>query len=108
ENMLHRKLAVRAAIAAMALAAGTVPPALSAAASVPGESLQTRGPQVTTVRYGPFTIPAASGHDHGETRNRLSFNVQKPCDDCFITGFKPNLDTASKSAKASGGTCSTT
>ncbi|MGW1958061.1 hypothetical protein ACWCPI_35860 [Streptomyces sp. NPDC001920] len=88
--MLHRKLAMSAAIVTMALAAGTVPLTASAA-TAPDAPRQDRGPQVTTVRYGPFTLPAASGHDHGETGNRLSFNVQKPCDDCFITGFKPNL-----------------
>ncbi|NUT26261.1 MAG: hypothetical protein HOV84_10130 [Streptomyces sp.] len=45
----------------------------------------------TTVRYGPITLPAASGDDHGETGNRLAFNIAKPCDDCVITSFKPNL-----------------
>ncbi|MFE5754605.1 hypothetical protein ACFQ7M_35760 [Streptomyces massasporeus] len=85
--MFQRKFALTAVIVAAALAAGAVP----AAAAAPDAGRQHRGPQVTTVRYGPFTIPAASGHDHGESGNRLSLNVQKPCDDCFITGFKPNL-----------------
>ncbi|MFJ7342838.1 hypothetical protein ACIQU3_21425 [Streptomyces sp. NPDC101110] len=89
--MFQRKCALTAVIVAAALAAGAVPAAVSAAAAAPDTGRQHRGPQVTTVRYGPFTIPAASGHDHGESGNRLSLNVQKPCDDCFITGFKPNL-----------------
>ncbi|MET8677139.1 hypothetical protein ABZW18_05950 [Streptomyces sp. NPDC004647] len=52
---------------------------------------QASAPQTTTVRYGPFTIPAATDDDHGTTGNRLKFGIQKPCDNCFITGFKPNL-----------------
>jgi hypothetical protein len=97
ENMIQRKprkLALTAAVVA-ALLAGGAAPALSAANDAPGalaqNPAQNSGPQVTTVRYGPFTIPAASGHDHGETGNRLSLNVRKPCNGCFITGFKPNL-----------------
>ncbi|MFF7892521.1 hypothetical protein ACFZDI_11560 [Streptomyces sp. NPDC007907] len=89
--MFQRKFALTAVIVAAALAAGAVPAAVSAAAAAPDPGRQHRGPQVTTVRYGPFTIPAASGHDHGESGNRLSLNVRKPCDDCFITGFKPKL-----------------
>ncbi|MFK4222499.1 hypothetical protein [Streptomyces sp. NPDC019890] len=88
--MLQRKLALTAVVVATALAAGATP-AVSAASPASDTGRQQTGPQVTTVRYGPFTIPAASGHDHGESGNRLLLNVQKPCDDCFITGFKPNL-----------------
>ncbi|MFE9773601.1 hypothetical protein ACFYOV_18410 [Streptomyces sp. NPDC005931] len=88
--MLQQKIALTAVVLATALAAGAFPPA-AAAAPAASDAPRQDGPQVTTVRYGPFTIPAASGHDHGESGNRLSFNVQKPCDDCFITGFKPNL-----------------
>ncbi|MFF3326763.1 hypothetical protein [Streptomyces sp. NPDC002889] len=88
--MLQRKIALTAVVVATALAAGATP-AVSVGAPDTRTRPQHSGAQVTTVRYGPFTIPAASGHDHGETGNRLSFNVQKPCDDCYITGFKPNL-----------------
>ncbi|MGI5399256.1 hypothetical protein ACQEVG_07365 [Streptomyces sp. CA-135486] len=86
--MLQRKIALTAVVVAAALAAGATPAVSDIA---PVARRQDPGPQVTTVRYGPFTLPAASGHDHGETGNRISWNVQKPCDDCFITGFKPNL-----------------
>jgi hypothetical protein len=44
-----------------------------------------------TVRYGPYTIPAASGDQAGMIENRLSFAVPRPCLDCFITGFTPDL-----------------
>ncbi|MFI2346567.1 hypothetical protein ACH492_05795 [Streptomyces sp. NPDC019443] len=70
-------------------AAAPVPAAEQASTSAVHRAPEAR--TTTTVRYGPFTLPAASGHDHGETGNRLALNVQKPCDDCFITGFKPNL-----------------
>ena len=45
-----------------------------------------------TVRYGPFTIPAAtSAADPGMVHNKLLFGVARPCVDCHITGFKPDL-----------------
>ncbi|WP_344368401.1 hypothetical protein, partial [Streptomyces indiaensis] len=60
--MFQRKFALTAVIVAAALAAGAVPAAVSAAAAAPDTGWQRRGAQVTSVRYGPFTIPAASGH----------------------------------------------
>lgn len=42
------------------------------------------------VRYGPFTIPAGSATDPG-TLSRLLFAVQRPCIDCHITSFRPDL-----------------
>jgi stress up-regulated protein Nod 19 len=45
-----------------------------------------------TVRYGPFTIPAAtSTTDPAMIHNKLLFGVVRPCVDCHITGFKPDL-----------------
>jgi hypothetical protein len=44
-----------------------------------------------TVRYGPYTIPAGSMDMPGMVHNKLSFAVQRPCLDCFITSFKPDL-----------------
>jgi Stress up-regulated Nod 19 len=45
-----------------------------------------------TVRYGPFTIPAAtSDTDPGMIHNKLLFGVARPCVDCYITSFKPDL-----------------
>jgi hypothetical protein len=44
------------------------------------------------VRYGPFTIPAAtSTTDPGMIHNKLLFGVARPCVDCYITSFTPNL-----------------
>jgi Stress up-regulated Nod 19 len=44
-----------------------------------------------TVRYGPYTVPAGSMEMPGMVHNKLSFAVQRPCLDCFITSFKPDL-----------------
>ena len=45
-----------------------------------------------TVRYGPFTIPAAtSTTEPGMIHNKLLFGVARPCVDCYITSFKPDL-----------------
>jgi hypothetical protein len=44
----------------------------------------------TTVRYGPFTIPAASGMVPG-TMSTVKLAVARPCVACFITSFQPNL-----------------
>lgn len=44
-----------------------------------------------TVRYGPFTVPAGTHEDPGMINNKLKFAVQRPCIDCYITSFTPNL-----------------
>lgn len=43
------------------------------------------------VRHGPFTIPAGTELDPGMIHNRLLLGVQRPCVDCYITSFRPNL-----------------
>jgi Stress up-regulated Nod 19 len=45
----------------------------------------------TTVRYGPYTIPAGTMDDPGMIHNRLEFAVKRPCTDCYITAFTPDL-----------------
>lgn len=47
--------------------------------------------RTATVRYGPYNIPAATQDEHGELPNQIALNVEKPCTNCYITGFKPNL-----------------
>jgi Stress up-regulated Nod 19 len=45
-----------------------------------------------SVRYGPFTIPAAmDAANPGMVHNRLLLGVARPCSDCWITGFTPDL-----------------
>ena len=43
-----------------------------------------------TVQYGPFTIPAASGDMPGMLE-QVKLGVKKPCTDCYITSFTPDL-----------------
>jgi hypothetical protein len=44
-----------------------------------------------TVRYGPFTIPAGTATEPGMIHNKLLFGVARPCVDCYITSFTPDL-----------------
>jgi hypothetical protein len=44
-----------------------------------------------TVRYGPFTVPAGTETTPGMVHNKLLFGVARPCVDCHITSFKPDL-----------------
>ncbi|MFD0773647.1 hypothetical protein ACFQZ2_06870 [Streptomonospora algeriensis] len=53
--------------------------------------------ETTTVRYGPYTVPAAGGGDsggehggHGQ-QTGIALDAAKPCEDCLVTGFDPNL-----------------
>lgn len=43
------------------------------------------------VRYGAFTLPAATDAGPGMIHNQLKFAVQRPCLDCYITSFTPDL-----------------
>jgi hypothetical protein len=52
----------------------------------PAASAETR-----TVSYGPFTIPAGTMDDPGMINNKLQFAVKRPCSDCYITRFTPDL-----------------
>src|SRR4029453_15895066 len=48
-------------------------------------------PPTKTVRYGPFTIPAGTATDPGMIHNKLLLGVARPCVDCHITPFTPDL-----------------
>ena len=45
----------------------------------------------TVVRWGPYTIPAGTMNSPGMIHNKLQLAVKRPCSDCFITAFKPDL-----------------
>lgn len=63
--------------------AGTAPPA-----AAPGNPGELR----TTVRYGPFFLPASAlGGSNIPHFNRILTDVAKPCADCYITGMFPDL-----------------
>lgn len=46
--------------------------------------------ETRTVLYGPFTIPPGTDADPG-TFSTLKFAVRRPCVDCYITSFTPDL-----------------
>src|SRR5215204_1269604 len=50
-------------------------------------------PAVSTrvVRYGPYTIPGGTASDAGMSHNQVRLAVQRPCVDCYITSFTPDL-----------------
>jgi hypothetical protein len=52
---------------------------------------QAQTPATRSVWYGPFTIPAATDAGPGETGNQFRFAVRRPCSDCYITSFTPDL-----------------
>ncbi|MGB3100255.1 MAG: hypothetical protein WBB30_13305, partial [Solirubrobacterales bacterium] len=44
-----------------------------------------------TVSYGPFNTEPSGGHGHGGGGNVALGNLEKPCDDCYLVGMRPNL-----------------
>ncbi|MES9542033.1 MULTISPECIES: hypothetical protein [unclassified Actinomadura] len=81
-----------ALLGAFALLAGAVLPATmqpATAQAAPAEPVAQA--QTVTLRYGPYTIPKAANGEHGELPNQIAVDVAKPCESCFVTGFKPNL-----------------
>lgn len=65
--------------------------------------------QTTVVRWGPIELPAATGEAPGAVHNEVAglegfraslvdgvtsaadFEVEKPCEDCYIVGIQPNM-----------------
>jgi hypothetical protein len=94
---------------AVMLVAALLPSAASAQAYEPVPWNPPPGQNVTTVRWGPITLPAAQSEDMpGEIVNEVavngpcnpliglfttcrSMNIAKPCEDCYITGILPDL-----------------
>jgi hypothetical protein len=55
---------------------------------------RTPGAKVTTISYGPWTVPGATGTGHhgaGMKEDVKLYNVQRPCTDCYITAATPRL-----------------
>lgn len=46
---------------------------------------------VAVVRYGPFTVPAASMTQPGMLSDQLAKNLPAPCGNCYITDIDPSL-----------------
>jgi hypothetical protein len=69
---------------------------LSACAPQPGGVGGIQSPTTpgkVTVRYGPYTIPAAVPGRMGMIANNFAFNVNRPCSDCYITDMQAGLIT---------------
>jgi hypothetical protein len=56
-----------------------------------GAARAVAAPATKVVRYGPFTVPAATAAGPGMIENQLRLFVSKPCIDCHITSFTPQL-----------------
>jgi hypothetical protein len=69
--------------------------ALTALAAAVSLSVLTAAAQATTytksVRYGPFDLPAVGDPATGSTLTELKLAVSRPCVDCYITSFTPDL-----------------
>jgi hypothetical protein len=68
---------------------------LTAVAAAVASSLFAAGAQAATstktVRYGPYSLPAATDPTAGRSVSQLKLAVARPCLDCFITSFTPDL-----------------
>jgi hypothetical protein len=54
----------------------------------------TPGAQVKTIRYGPWTVPAATGTGHanaGMIKDKSLIGAERPCGDCYVTGITVDL-----------------
>jgi hypothetical protein len=76
---MRRPTIVSALVAAIVIGGLAVAPAAEAAT------------YTKTVRYGAYTIPAGTMEQPGMIHNQLKLAVQRPCTDCYITSFTPNL-----------------
>lgn len=61
-----------------------------------GDGASQPDEQTTVVQYGPYDIEGASGdghHGHAHSGDQIELGIEKPCDDCYITGMRPDLVT---------------
>ncbi|MGN9804653.1 hypothetical protein [Micromonospora sp. L32] len=90
--MSVRRLTLTVALAVAV--AGTTVVDIPVASAGDSREQQVDVTETRTIRYGPWTLPAATGHTHdemGTTGNRLDLNIAKPCVQCMVTAIKPNL-----------------
>ncbi|WP_433511811.1 hypothetical protein ACQP2T_49845 [Nonomuraea sp. CA-143628] len=95
-------------VSALLLVVMSAPVRAGAASYEPPAWNPPAGQNVTTVRWGPITIPAMSGDKVGEIKNEIaldgncnplidiitscrSMKIAKPCENCYITGIMPDL-----------------
>jgi hypothetical protein len=75
--------------------AATPPPSGNGVVGVNPPIAIQPGALTKTVRYGPWTVPAATGDafgQEGSIHNEVdALRVEKPCDRCYIVGIEPQL-----------------
>ena len=101
-----RALALSAAVAALLVTSfGTgpaaaqepdEPAATEAAPAAPSAAADVEAAQSSTTRYGPYNLtpppPNPDGsHGHAHTGNQFQLGIQKPCNNCYITGMQADL-----------------
>jgi len=59
-----------------------------------GGVMSPTAPGSVTVRYGPYTVPAAGPNRMGMIKNSFAANVKRPCSNCYITSMQAGLITA--------------
>src|SRR3990172_2163160 len=47
--------------------------------------------QSVTIRWGPYSVPAAAAGMPGSTSNLFQWAAAMPCVDCYVTEITPNL-----------------
>jgi hypothetical protein len=85
---------VGVALLTSALVAGAAPIGASASPAeveASASSAQRAALSTRVVRYGPYTIPGATSSGPGMVHNQLRLAVPRPCVDCYITSFTPDL-----------------
>ena len=88
---------VVAALLASGACTTPLPPIASVGDPVVGpnpEVPRNQGVNTSVIRYGPWTVPAATGPGHTEAgmiENNFGLAARKPCDDCYVTSFSPQL-----------------
>jgi hypothetical protein len=82
----------------VALAASLAASCSAPAGSGGGATATAAAETTTTVRYGPFAVPPANGRMHhmpgmqgSGVLSKVLLDVPKPCADCWLTGFRPEL-----------------
>ena len=89
--MRSTRRGVAALFFVMAMAAGGL--AACTGGGAVGGVMSPTAPGKVTVRYGPYTIPAATPTRMGMLANNFAFNVKRPCTNCYITSMQAGLIT---------------
>ena len=79
------------ALMGVLLASGSSPVDASPAVDASAARAEAAAASTRVVRYGPFTVPAATAAGPGTIENQLRLAVRRPCADCYITSFVPDL-----------------